>query len=99
MIVYCKIIQALTRSVIKNPFWTSAPSTLLHSCDMPDLRAIKLFTFNSAHVFGDVNETNVCKYIANVRLSECVSLKNNNSKVTSNKVIRFRLLISKLTGL
>lgn len=71
----------LTRNVMKKPFWTSAPSTLLHSCDMPGLSAVKLFTFNSAHVFGDVNETNVCKYIANVKLSECVSFETIEEKL------------------
>lgn len=67
------ISEVLTRNVTKNPFWTRAPSTLLHSWDMPGLRAVKDFTFNKAHVFGDVNETNVCKYNANAKLSKCVS--------------------------
>lgn len=52
---------------------------------MPGFRADKFFTFNRAHVFGDVNETSVCKYKANVKLSECVS----KGKFETLLIIRF----------
>lgn len=55
---------------------------------MPGLSAVKLFTFNNAHVFGDVNETNVCKYNASAKLSECVSRNGKSNKIN----IRFQLM-------
>lgn len=56
---------------------------LLHSCDIPGFKPFRLFVFNIDHVFGDVNDTNVCRYNANVKLSECISIENT----TENKII------------
>lgn len=65
---------------MKKPFWTNEPSTLLQSCDIPGFSAAKLLDFKMAHVFGDVNDIIVCRYKANVKLSEWVSgnMKKND---------------------
>lgn len=41
---------------------------------MPGFNPFRLFVFSMDHVLGDVNDTNVCKYNANVKLSEWISV-------------------------